>query len=73
MAISVALDDPSHVGPFLTVGSHIAVFDTFNVLSVVGPAATPAGDHLQDQHAYLRSTRVLVPDVVVLAVGSTTT
>jgi pilus assembly protein CpaB len=73
MAISVALDDPSHVGPFLTVGSHIAVFDTFNVLSSNGSAATPAGDHLQDDHDFVRSTRVLVPDVVVLAVGTTTT
>lgn len=72
MAISVALDDPSHVGPFLTVGSHIAVFDTFNILSTNGSAATPAGDHLQDDHGYIRSTRVLVPDVVVLAIGTTT-
>jgi pilus assembly protein CpaB len=73
MAISVALDDPSHVGPFLTVGSHIAVFDTFNVLAFSGTAAIPAGDHIQDQHSTIRSTRVLVPDVVVLAVGTTTT
>jgi pilus assembly protein CpaB len=73
MAVSVALDDPSHVGPFLTVGSHIAVFDTFNVLAFRGTAAVPAGDHIQDQHTYIRSTRVLVPDVTVLAVGSTTT
>jgi len=73
MAISVALDDASHVGPFLTVGSHIAIFDTFNILATHGPAATPAGDHLQDQHNYIRSTRVLVPDVVVLGVGTTTT
>jgi pilus assembly protein CpaB len=71
--VSVALDDPSHVGPFVAVGSHIAVFDTFNVLAFRGAAAAPAGDHLQDQHQYVRSTRVLVPDVVVLAVGATTT
>jgi pilus assembly protein CpaB len=73
MAVSVALDDPSHVGPFLTVGSHIAIFDTFNVLKFTGAAARPAGDHVQDQHEYQRSTRVLVPDVVVLAIGATTT
>jgi pilus assembly protein CpaB len=73
MAISVALDDPSHVGPFLTVGSHVAIFDTFNVMGFAGAAAVPAGDHLQDQHLYIRSTRVLVPDVSVLAVGATTT
>ncbi|MFL6099983.1 MAG: Flp pilus assembly protein CpaB [Actinomycetales bacterium] len=73
MAVSVALDDPSHVGPFLGVGSHIAVFDTFNVLTFRGSGAVPSGDHLQDQHPYIRSTRVLVPDVTVLAVGATTT
>jgi pilus assembly protein CpaB len=73
MAISVALDDPSHVGPFLTVGSHVAIFDTFNVQSFLGNAAVPAGDHLQDQHGYIRSTRVLVPDVTILAIGTTTT
>jgi pilus assembly protein CpaB len=78
MAISVALDDPSHVGSFLTVGSHIAVFDTFNQLEKCrcGPQPlsiqTPSGDHLQDSHAFQRATRVLVPDVTVLAVGGTT-
>jgi pilus assembly protein CpaB len=79
MAIAVALDDPSHMGPFLTVGSHVAIFDTFNILpTCVCPtlplqALTPAGDHLQDSHGVQRATRVLVPDVTVLAVGVTTT
>lgn len=80
MAIAVALDDPSHVGPFLTVGSHVAIFDTFNILPMCScptglplQALTPAGDHLQDSHGVQRATRVLVPDVTVLAVGTTTT
>jgi pilus assembly protein CpaB len=79
MAISVALDDPSHVGSFVVVGSHIAVFDTFNYIQKCGCTAipgistlTPTGDHLQDSHEYQRATRVLVPDVTVLAVGGTT-
>jgi pilus assembly protein CpaB len=77
LAISVALDDPSHVGSFLSVGAHIAVYDTFNQIEKVTPSTsvstlTPAGDHLQDSHAFQRATRVLVPDVTVLAVGSTT-
>lgn len=79
MAISVALDDPSHVGSFVVVGSHIAVFDTFNQIEKwagAGPPPitllTPAGDHLQDSHDFQRATRVLVPDVTVLAVGGTT-
>jgi pilus assembly protein CpaB len=79
MAISVALDDQSHVGSFLTVGSHIAVFDTFNQLEKCTchtplplSVQTPSGDHLQDSHGFQRATRVLVPDVTVLAVGGTT-
>jgi pilus assembly protein CpaB len=77
LAISVALDDPSHVGSFLSVGAHIAIFDTFNQIqkstasTSVSPL-TPAGDHIQDSHAFQRPTRVLVPDVTVLAVGATT-
>jgi pilus assembly protein CpaB len=70
MAISVALDDPSHVGQFLTVGAHVAVFDTYNVREKT-PGLTPAGDHITDQHPYVRATRVLVTDVVVLGVGDT--
>lgn len=73
MAVSVSLDDASHVGPFLAVGSHIGVFDTFNVLESYTKDQTPAGDHLQDRHEFLRATRLLVPDAEVLAVGATTT
>lgn len=79
MAVSVALDDPSHVGPFVGVGTKIAVFDTFNVQENGGKAVTdpeaavPAGDRLQDRHEFTRATRLLVPELEVLAVGSTTT
>jgi len=69
----VALDDPSHVGPFVAVGSRVAIFDTFNVQEADPAKATPAGDHLQDRHEYSRATRLLLPDVEVLAVGATTT
>jgi pilus assembly protein CpaB len=71
MAVSVALDDASHVGSFLTVGSHIAVFDTFNIQEKRA-GLTPAGDHIQDQHIYARATRVLAPDLLVLAIDDTT-
>jgi pilus assembly protein CpaB len=73
LAMSVALDDPSHVGPFVAVGSKIAVFDTFNVLESDKKGLTPAGDHLQDRHEYSRATRLLLAEVEVLAVGATTT
>jgi pilus assembly protein CpaB len=73
LAVSVALDDPSHVGPFVTVGSQVAVFDTFNVLETNAKDVTPAGDHLTDRHEYRRATRLLLPSVEVLAVGAATT
>jgi pilus assembly protein CpaB len=72
LAVSVALDDPSHVGPFVTVGSTVAVFDTFNVAETDKNDQTPAGDKLQDRHEYTRATRLLLPAVEVLAVGDTT-
>jgi pilus assembly protein CpaB len=73
LAVSVSLDDPSHVGSFVTVGSKVAVFDTFNVQEAVKSSLTPAGDHLQDNHAYTRATRLLLPSVEVLAVDDNTT
>jgi|tagenome__1003787_1003787.scaffolds.fasta_scaffold20757577_2 pilus assembly protein CpaB len=73
LAVSVSLDDPSHVGAFVTVGSKVAVFDTFNVQEADKSSLTPAGDHLQDNHAYTRATRLLLPSVEVLAVDDSTT
>lgn len=72
-AVSIALDDPSHVGPFVSVGSKVAVFDTFNVAETVTSDTTPAGDHIQDRHEFSRATRLLLSSVEVLAVGDTTT
>ena len=71
MAVTVALTDPAHVGAFVTAGSQIAVFDTFNVQKAAG--VTPAGDHLQDGFDKTRATRVLLSKVTVLAVGASTT
>lgn len=72
-AVSVALDDPAHVGPFVAVGSHVAIFDTFNIQETDARDETPAGDKLQERHEFARATRLLLPDVEVLAVGTTTT
>jgi pilus assembly protein CpaB len=73
LAVSVALPDPAKVGQFLVVGSRITVFDTFNVQEADTKDITPAGDHIQGKHENTRATRVLLPDVEVLAVGQTTT
>ncbi len=71
MAVSLALQDPAHVGSFVQPGSKIAIFDTFNVRGTVKGAAVPSGDHLSDDYTKFRATRVLLPKVQVLAVGST--
>lgn len=73
LAVTVELTDPAKVGQFLNVGARITVFDTFNVQEADPSGTTPAGDKLQDRHEYTRATRVLLPDVEVLAVGQTTT
>ncbi len=72
MAVSVALQDPAHVGSFVTPGAKIAIFDTFNVQGLVAGKPIPAGDHITDDFKKNRATRVLLSDVEVLAVGQTT-
>jgi pilus assembly protein CpaB len=37
VAVSIDLADPAHVGPFVTVGSHVAVYDTFNLRPSTDP------------------------------------
>ena len=73
LAVSIELTDPAKVGQFLVVGSHITVFDTFNIQEADADDVTPAGDELATDHAFTRATRVLLADVEVLAVGQTTT
>lgn len=70
MAVSVSLKDPSRVGGYLQPGNEVAVFDTFNAAegSAAG-AKTPSGDRLNDKFNYDRSTRLVLPRVLVLAVG----
>src|SRR5664280_2739880 len=60
VAISVALSDPGRVGTFVTPGSHIVIYDTYQ--PPAGPASAPAAT---------KETRVLLDDALVIAVGST--
>jgi pilus assembly protein CpaB len=59
IAITVSLTDPQRIAPLLTPQSHIVIFDTLGGKSG-GTAATP------------QETRVLLPDVEVIGVGSQT-
>ncbi len=70
MAVTVSLEDPARVSSFVTVGSEIAVFDSYNVFEGnEGSRWTPSGDHLADEFPKNKATRVLLPRVKVLAVG----
>jgi pilus assembly protein CpaB len=63
VAISLSLSDPARVGAFMTPGSRIVIYDTYVpvVGTGVGKAAVPGG----------KETQVLLDDVLVIAVGST--
>jgi len=60
VAISVSLSDPGRVGTFVTPGSRIVIYDTYQPPS--GPAGAPGAT---------KQTRVLLDDALVIAVGST--
>jgi len=60
VAISVALSDPGRVGTFVTPGSRIVIYDTY----VPSAGAKGVG-------ADGKVTQVLLDDVLVIAVGST--
>jgi pilus assembly protein CpaB len=62
VAISVSLSDPARVGAFVTPGSRIVIYDTY----IPGAAGTTSG-----AAAATKQTRVLLDDVLVIAVGST--
>lgn len=74
LAVTVRLEDPARVGGFVKVGSHIAIFDSYNVMEGNRAGSwTPSGDHLQDEFPKNKATRLLLPKVQVLAIGTTTT
>jgi pilus assembly protein CpaB len=73
LAVSVQLDDPARVATFLEVGSEIAIFDSFTAIEGnEGTGRTPTGTGLEAEKPDNKATRLLLPRVKVLAVGSTT-
>lgn len=61
VAIAVSLSDPARVGAFVTPGSRIVIYDTYTPGDAGGKTAA----------AGTKQTRVLLDDVQVIAVGST--
>ena len=59
VAVSVSLTDPARVGTFLTPGSRVVLFDSFEPVAAPGSSTPQVGTQ----------TRVLLEDVLVIAVG----
>lgn len=62
VAVSISLSDPARVGTFLTPGSHVVLFDSFDPVVAAADAATNKGETGTQ-------TRVLLEDVLVIAMG----
>jgi pilus assembly protein CpaB len=72
IAVSISVAGAQRVAGYVTVGSKVAVFDTFNVAE--SDPGTPAGDGLaQRQHTYDQATRLVLKSVEVVAIGASTT
>lgn len=67
VAISLALSDPARVGAFVSPGSHIVIYDTY-----VPPVAAAGATAAAAAAVATKQTRVLLDDVLVIAMGSTT-
>ena len=65
VAISVSLSDPARVGTFMRPGSRIVIYDTYAPVVAAAKAGAVAGA------AEGKVTQVLLDNVLVIAVGST--
>jgi pilus assembly protein CpaB len=66
VAVSVSLPDPARVGTFLTPGSKVVLYDTYTTVAASSSAASSNGGTAA---AAGQSTRVLLDDVLVIAMG----
>jgi pilus assembly protein CpaB len=64
LAISLQLSDPARVGSFVTPGSHIAIFDTYNIKAI---GADPASKAINE--AGISGTSIIMDDVLVIGMG----
>jgi len=63
VAVSISLSDPARVGTFVTPGSHVVLFDSYE------PPATSSGSSSSAATSTGTQTRVLLDDVLVIAMG----
>jgi pilus assembly protein CpaB len=64
VAVSVQLTDPARVGSFVTPGTHLAIFDSFQI-KALGDSAK--AKELNEQA--IKGTSVLLDDVLVIGMG----
>ena len=64
IAVSVALSDPARVGKFVTPGSHIALYQSYQIKDLRN---TPEAKILNENSVH--GTSLLLPDVQVIAMG----
>jgi len=72
IAISLTLSDPARVGAFVSPGSHIVIYDTYTPATPVAAAAATGASAPKAGAVGGRETRVLLDDVLVIAMGSAT-
>ncbi|NNM46334.1 Flp pilus assembly protein CpaB [Knoellia koreensis] len=64
IAISVSLSDPAHVGSFVTPGSRIAIYDTYQIKSIGDDSKSKALNA-----AGISGTSMIMDDVLVIGMG----
>jgi pilus assembly protein CpaB len=63
VAVSITLTDPARVGTFVTPGSKVVLYDTYTPVAKTDSGSSDAAA------AAIESTRVLLDDVLVIAMG----
>lgn len=71
VAISVALSDPARVGQFVTPGSRLVIYDTYQTPAPAAGGTAAPGAPVSPNGQGAKETRVLLDDVLVIAVGAT--
>ena len=66
VAVSVQLSDPARVGTFVTPGTRIAIFDSYQIKAIGDDAKSKTLNE-----AGVKGTSVLLEDVLVIAMGGT--
>ncbi len=66
VAVSISLEDPNRVGAFVTAGSTISIFDTYDITKLGTDDATKQYNELK-----VKGTNVLLTKIQVIGIGAT--